>query len=278
MIIDIVTLEEYNIADFIKKNPAARHLIKENPTKHFKYRYCLKENKDKFIKIVLDQDGVIYRLITPSTMNCYFDEKLTNSELVGLSAVLNNKLFSARVKDKIVKKEVPESENIKNYQRAARPPAKIISDRYKKYRERNIHFHNQRCKQWKEKNKTRVAEYNRQYSQNRRDTDINFKIRVNYRTRVRTAMLGQRKCAATMNLLGCDASYLREYLSSKFTQGMSWENYGRTGWHIDHIIPCSSFDLSKEEEQRKCFHYTNLQPLWAEDNISKGCKIVPQNT
>jgi hypothetical protein len=51
---------------------------------------------------------------------------------------------------------------------------------------------------------------------------------------------------------------------------MNWENQGE--WHIDHILPCASFDLTKEEEQRKCFHYTNLQPLWAKDNMIKGSK------
>ena len=54
---------------------------------------------------------------------------------------------------------------------------------------------------------------------------------------------------------------------------MTWKNWGVKGWHLDHIIPCASFDLSLPEEQKKCFHYTNLQPLWAEDNLSKGSKL-----
>lgn len=53
---------------------------------------------------------------------------------------------------------------------------------------------------------------------------------------------------------------------------MSWENRGNFGWHVDHIKPCASFDLTKPEEQAKCFHYTNLQPLWARENIAKGDK------
>jgi HNH endonuclease. len=56
---------------------------------------------------------------------------------------------------------------------------------------------------------------------------------------------------------------------------MSWDNYGRDGWHIDHIRPCASFDLTDPEQQRQCFHYTNLQPLWAADNIRKGAKWQP---
>jgi hypothetical protein len=57
-----------------------------------------------------------------------------------------------------------------------------------------------------------------------------------------------------------------------FTEGMSWDNYGE--WHIDHILPCSSFDLADIEQQKICFNYKNLQPLWAEDNLRKGAKII----
>ena len=66
---------------------------------------------------------------------------------------------------------------------------------------------------------------------------------------------------------------LRFHLQKNWLPGMSWENYGYYGWHIDHIIPCSKFDLSKLEEQKKCFHFTNLQPLWALDNIKKSNKL-----
>lgn len=73
-----------------------------------------------------------------------------------------------------------------------------------------------------------------------------------------------------MELTGCELNVLKEFLESKFKQGMSWENHGE--WHIDHIKPCCKFDLEDEEEQKKCFHYTNLQPLWAKENLSKGGK------
>lgn len=76
-----------------------------------------------------------------------------------------------------------------------------------------------------------------------------------------------------MELLGCTIEELRTHLEAQFQEGMTWDNYGRDGWHIDHIKPCSSFDLLKEAEQRECFHYTNLQPLWAKDNLSKGAKL-----
>jgi hypothetical protein len=75
-------------------------------------------------------------------------------------------------------------------------------------------------------------------------------------------------------VIGCSPEKLVLYLESKWTEGMSWDNYGVHGWHIDHIKPCASFDLSIKEEQQKCFHYTNLQPLWAMDNYKKHDKIL----
>jgi hypothetical protein len=70
--------------------------------------------------------------------------------------------------------------------------------------------------------------------------------------------------------LGCSIPELKTYLESKFQEGMSWENWGIYGWHIDHIIPLDAFNLTNREEFLKACHYTNLQPLWAEENLKKG--------
>lgn len=100
--------------------------------------------------------------------------------------------------------------------------------------------------------------------------NISFRISVNLRNRIRRSLKGILKSKNTLTLIGCTLVQLRTYLESKFADGMSWDNYGYYGWHIDHIKPCSSFDLSQPTEQAKCFHYSNLQPLWMNDNISKG--------
>ena len=76
-------------------------------------------------------------------------------------------------------------------------------------------------------------------------------------------------------MIGCTIERLRNHLEAQFTDGMSWENYGKNGWHVDHIRPCASFDLTDPEQQRQCFHYTNLQPLWATDNMRKSAKWQP---
>jgi RNA polymerase-binding transcription factor DksA len=100
------------------------------------------------------------------------------------------------------------------------------------------------------------------------------KIAKNIRTRLFLLVRksGGKKHGATKALVGIEWDGLAAWLQSKFLPGMNWNNYGR--WHIDHKIPCAAFDLTKPEEQKKCFHYTNLQPLWAFDNISKGDKIL----
>jgi len=102
-----------------------------------------------------------------------------------------------------------------------------------------------------------------------RQTDLNFRMLGNLRTRIYHAMKKDTKGKKTKELLGCSIQEFKIYLESKFREGMSWDNYGKYGWHIDHIIPCSMFDLTNFEQQKKCFHYSNLQPLWAVDNLKK---------
>ena len=98
--------------------------------------------------------------------------------------------------------------------------------------------------------------------------DIKFRITNNLRSRLRKVI--SHKYGRTMELVCCSIPDLMKHLENQFTEGMTWENYGK--WHIDHIRPCASFNLLNEEEQRQCFHYSNLQPLWAEDNLRKKDK------
>lgn len=107
------------------------------------------------------------------------------------------------------------------------------------------------------------------------------KLRVNYdariveslRKRIRSS-LGTKhlKTSGSGELLGCSTEHLRQRLELQFDGEMSWENYGIGGWHIDHILPCSAFNMSDPTEQKMCFHYSNLQPMWASDNIAKSDK------
>ena len=121
-------------------------------------------------------------------------------------------------------------------------------------------------------NKDKVNSRKRERSKERRQTDIDYKIKINLRGRIYKAIKRNSKSESTMALIGCSIEELKVHLSSMFIEGMSWNNYGK--WHIDHIIPCASFDLNDAEQQKQCFHYTNLQPLWAIDNIKKSNKLV----
>ena len=87
----------------------------------------------------------------------------------------------------------------------------------------------------------------------------------------------ETKETSSTDLLGCSTKHARQHLESQFTKGMTWENHGVRGWHIDHIIPCDSFDLSDINQKKQCFHYTNLQPLWYKENLSKGDKLPDQH-
>ena len=124
----------------------------------------------------------------------------------------------------------------------------------------------------------RATAYKIAWARVRRRTDKSYAIGGNLRARVGKAL---RTYPATQSasvtawireLLGCPISELITYLESKFLPGMSWENYGKKGWHIDHKRSCARFDLSDLEQRNQCFHYTNLQPLWAADNYRKGAK------
>ena len=81
------------------------------------------------------------------------------------------------------------------------------------------------------------------------------------------------KSARTFELLGASIEEVRAHLEAQFKLGMTWENWSFEGWHIDHIKPCASFDLTDPEQQKACFHYSNLQPLWAKDNQSKSDRL-----
>jgi hypothetical protein len=122
------------------------------------------------------------------------------------------------------------------------------------------------------KNKKKIIKKNMEYERKRLQTDMNWVLKKRLRNRLRQALKGISKSKSTMELLGVPhMDFLKTWLECKFKEGMTWEN--RHLWHIDHVIPCSSFDLTKPEEQAKCFHYTNLQPLWASENLSKGNRI-----
>ena len=143
-----------------------------------------------------------------------------------------------------------------------------------KYRKKNREKINQKIREWYYKNKDRVRANQRIYErEGAYRNSLHFKIKDGMRKRILEVLKrdGGKKTQRTMKLVGCTVEELKQHIEKKFKPGMSWKK--RHLFHIDHIIPCASFDLTKLSQQKKCFHYTNLQPLWAIDNIKKGAKL-----
>ena len=105
----------------------------------------------------------------------------------------------------------------------------------------------------------------------RRQLTLQERLRLRLHSRILNAIKrqGQTKHHKTLELLGCTIPEARKYIESRWQEGMNWSNHSLLGWHIDHIQPCNTFDLSDPNQQKKCFHYTNLRPLWAKDNLRR---------
>ncbi len=117
---------------------------------------------------------------------------------------------------------------------------------------------------------TRWNTKNPNYRKHRYSTDPHYKLRQNLRNRLNSAIKDNLKTGSAVRDLGCSISELKAHLESKWQPGMSWENHGQYGWHIDHVVPLASFNLTDREQFLKACHFTNLQPLWAEDNLTKS--------
>ena len=159
-------------------------------------------------------------------------------------------------------------EKEKAYTKAYR---EVNKEKVKAYREANKDKLNAYSKAYKKANKEKVRVYWNGYQKQRRATDSMFKMVRNMRTRTWLAFRngGYKKNTKTAETLGAEFQEVADHLENLFTEGMSWENQGE--WHIDHIVPLASAN-TKEELIALC-HYTNLQPLWAEDNLSKGDRL-----
>ena len=126
----------------------------------------------------------------------------------------------------------------------------------------------------KRQSKGLISEWAKKYDKERRKTDPIFKLKGNIRRRLLVFLKTRnlRKTNQTFTMVGCTPEFLKEYLEKKFKPGMTWQNHTKDGWHVDHIIPLSSAKTTKDLE--KLMYYTNLQPLWAVENIRKSDKII----
>jgi len=187
----------------------------------------------------------------------------------------NKKIYNEFNKDKIKIKQKFYRENNKEK----------LKDYFKNHYEVNKNKKKLYYASWKKINKNKLKDYQKKYHKNnsykrnkyekkRLKIDIQYKLRNNLRTRLNGAIKGNYKAGSAVRDLGCTIDELKSYLESKFLPNMTWDNWSKDGWHIDHIKPLSSFDLSDRKQLLEACHYTNLQPLWAKDNLTKSDKII----
>ncbi len=196
----------------------------------------------------------------------------------------HNKQYRDNNKEKIAKlnkkyQDINKEEISKKKKERYKENREEIINKVQKYAEQNKEKISVYKIEWRDNNTEKIKKY-QQNNKSRRNKlrreryqiDIDYKIIEILRGRLTRALKNNWKSGRTISLLGCSIEELKQHLQSQFTEGMSWDNHSFYGWHIDHIKPCSKFDLSDPKQQELCFNYTNLQPLWMEDNLRKGNK------
>lgn len=176
----------------------------------------------------------------------------------------NNQKYKQRHSEKY--KEIVAENN----RRQRRQFGEELNARTKKWKESNAHKVDLQQSAWWKANKQKVLAQKK----SKKQQNPAFRLLENMRTRLSILIKTHKgiKEQKTVEYFGCTLVELLEHLESQFEPGMSWENYGK--WHVDHIIPCSSFNHSVTEEVKKCWHFSNLQPLWAKENLVKSNKIL----
>lgn len=135
-----------------------------------------------------------------------------------------------------------------------------------KYKERFL----EKRRAYYQTHKIQIAAYYRE----KHRTDIHYRLARNLRNRLNMALKRSSRSGSAVRDLGCTIVELKFYLEGKFQDRMTWENWGMNGWVIDHEVPLSFFDLTNREQFLKACHYSNLQPMWVKENVSKGAKLT----
>jgi hypothetical protein len=196
--------------------------------------------------------------------------------------------YADLIKRKEYNREYAKRYYVENYERVKanrdRNHAKIRNDpvlwrkklddgiiRSQEWRAKNPEKFKAGIEKWRKTEKGRISTNASKLKSGRKHPEIALKRRV--RSRIGIALRkGYKKFYSSPILLGCSYAELKSHLENLFQPGMTWEN--RREWEIDHIRPCASFDLMDPEQQKCCFHYTNLQPLWRHENRVKGARCL----
>lgn len=148
------------------------------------------------------------------------------------------------------------------------------AEKYRTHRESRLEY----AAEYRRTHKFEMAEYERthkaqkaEYTRTKRQNDPNFRVADNLRRRLNRAIKSDKKVGSAIRDLGCSISAFRLYIENQFESGMTWSNYGK--WHLDHVLPLSSFDLTDRQDFLTACTWLNYQPLWAKDNRQKQNKI-----
>jgi hypothetical protein len=136
----------------------------------------------------------------------------------------------------------------------------------------NREIENERSRKYRKENKEKINIYKNKYEKQRRLNDPAYKLQDNIRKKIYKSIFKNYNSSSIKEILGCSVEELKRHLESQFQPGMTWENHGLYGWHIDHRVPLASFDLTDRKQLLEVWNYSNLQPLWAEENLKKGKK------
>lgn len=153
---------------------------------------------------------------------------------------------------------------------------KLCADYYKKNKDKILTYNKEYKKNNLDKIKETIYKWSKEtdYYNTRYNNDLSFRIKRILRARLNRALNNNQKIGSAIKDLGCSIDEFRMYIESLWQEGMSWSNHSKDGWHIDHIIPLDYFNLSNPGELQIACNYTNLQPMWAKENLSKKNKLV----
>jgi len=193
---------------------------------------------------------------------CEFDKRNVSKDGYSNKCKVCRRIYFNEYNNKIINLERKRKKQKEYYWNNHEKELKRITEKHKKNSEKE--------KEYRKKNKVKINErIKKQYVEN----EI-FRLRTNIKNRIKLFLKSKQitKKNTTFEIVGCNPKELKEHIEKQFKIGMSWENYGYYGWHIDHIIPLSS--AKTEEDVYRLSHYSNLQPLWCEENYKKGNKIL----
>lgn len=169
------------------------------------------------------------------------------------------------------------AEELKEYRRQYwEKNKKVLTEKNREWRIRNLDRQIKKGREYYRNNKQKYFDNNNRRTRARKAVDIEFKILSALRGRISHFLRGTSRSLRTRELIGCSLEKLRAHLEKQFTDGMTWENYGRKGWHIDHRHPLTLWAniATDVEVQKKAFHYTNLSPKWGTENSRKGNRFI----